>query len=561
MRGYFVTAGLFSLAINLLYLAGPLYMLQVYDRVVSSGSVTTLTMLTLALLLAYGALSGLDFVRSRVLSRAGIRLDSLLADRVVAATLEQPSSETLRSQPLRDFDTFRQFITGSGIHAIFDLPWAPLYLIVIFLLHPLLGAFALLGIVVLSLMALVNEWMVRRTLSQANDAATRNYGFTDMSLRNAEVVRAMGMAAGLLKRWARDRDLMLERQLTASDRAARMSSAIKFTRMTMQSLVLGIGAYLAIERFASVGVMFAASMLLGRTLQPVEQVVGGWRGFVSARDAFARIKRLLEASPPNYNALILPRPTGRLDVQSVVFGPAGSPRPIIKGISFSIAAGEALGIIGPSGAGKSTLARLLVGVAAANAGAVRLDGADIAIWPKSRLGRHVGYLPQDVELFADTIGANIGRFERGDDSKAIEAARLAGVHEMILALPQGYDTQVGEGGAVLSGGYRQRIGLARAVFGNPAYIVLDEPSSNLDSAGDAALAECIERLKQMGTTIVLISHRTMTIASVDKLLVLRDGMIEAFGGRQEVIARISGPAPLKAVPNVVVASTASAGAA
>ena len=558
MRGYFVIAGIFSLAINLLYLAGPLYMLQVYDRVVSSGSVTTLVMLTLALFLAYGALSGLDFVRARVLSRAGIRLDSLLADRVVIATLEQQSTDTLRSQPLRDFDTFRQFVTGSGIHAIFDLPWAPVYLLVIFMLHPLLGAFALLGIIVLSLLALVNEWLVRRTLSQANEAATRNYGFTDMSLRNAEVVRAMGMASGLIKRWSRDRDLMLERQLTASDRAARLSSIIKFTRMTMQSLVLGLGAYLAIERYASVGVMFAASMLLGRTLQPVEQVVGGWRGFVSARDAFARVRRLLEANPPNPNSLILPRPLGRLDVQGVVFGAPGMPRPIIKGISFNIAAGEALGVIGPSGAGKSTLARLLVGVTAANSGAVRLDGADIAIWPKSRLGRHIGYLPQDVELFADTISANIGRFERGDDAKVIEAAKLAGVHEMILGLPQGYDTQVGEGGTILSGGYRQRIGLARAVFGNPAYVVLDEPSSNLDAAGDAALAECIARLKELGTTVILISHRTMTIASVDKLLVLRDGLIEAFGGRQEVIARISGPA-LKAVPST--AATPAAGAA
>ncbi|MBW8857301.1 MAG: ATP-binding cassette domain-containing protein, partial [Bradyrhizobium sp.] len=269
-------------------------------------------------------------------------------------------------------------------------------------------------------------------------------------------------------------------------------------------------------------------------------------------------KRLLEASPPNYNALILPRPTGRLDVQSVVFGVPGTPRPIIKGISFNIGAGETLGIIGPSGAGKSTLARLLVGVTAPSSGAVRLDGADIAIWPKSRLGRHIGYLPQDVELFADTIGANIGRFERGDDAKVIEAAKLAGVHDMVLGLPQGYDTQVGEGGAVLSGGYRQRIGLARAVFGNPAYIVLDEPSSNLDAAGDAALAQCIEQLKEIGTTIVLISHRTMTISSVDKLLVLRDGMIDAFGGRQEVIARISGAAPLKAVPSASAASNVGA---
>lgn len=556
IRKYFTTAGLFSLGINLLFLAGPLYMLQVYDRVISSGSVPTLVMLTLALLLAYLALTGLDVVRARVLSRAGIRLDGLLGERVVAATLDMPNVEVARSQPLRDFDTFRQFITGSGVHALFDLPWAPIYLFVIFMLHPILGMVALAGMIILAALAMINEWLVRKTLGEANEAATKNYAFTDMSLRNAEVVNAMGMTRGLLRRWSRDRDRVLERQLTASDRAATMSSLIKFVRLTLQSLILGVGAWLAIERLATVGVMFAASILLGRALQPVEQAVGGWRGFVSARDAFARIRRLLDMSPHKLDTLVLPRPAGRLSARGAIFVAPGSSKPILKGVTFFISAGETLGIIGPSGAGKSTLARLLVGVTTPTQGTVRLDGADISIWPRSQLGRHIGYLPQDIELFADTVAANISRFETGRDEDVIAAAKLAGVHEMILELPEGYDTQVGEGGAVLSGGYRQRIGLARAVFGNPSYVVLDEPSSNLDSVGDFALAECIGRLKDAGATVVIISHRTATLNSVDKLLVLRDGVVEAFGERQEIVAKFASPTPLRAVPSGPTAITA-----
>jgi ATP-binding cassette subfamily C protein len=556
VRQYFVTAAVFSLAINLLFLAGPLYMLQVYDRVVSSGSVSTLVMLTVILVAAYVALAALDMVRAQVLTRAGVRLDGLLAARVVVATLEQPEGGLARSQPLRDFDTFRQFATGSGIHAVFDLPWAPIYLIVIFMLHPLLGAFALAGMVILTLLALLNEWLVREALAEANGAAARNYAFTDMSLRNATVVRAMGMVSGLIQRWSRDRDRLIERQLTASDRAAAMSSVIKLVRLAMQSLILGLGAYLAIERLATIGVMFAASILLGRALQPVEQVVGGWRGFVAARDAFTRTKALLRNAPPARAAVMLPRPSGRLSARMAVYVPPGSNRPILKGVSFFISAGETLGIVGPSGAGKSTLAQLLVGVTAPTSGSVRLDGADVSMWPKEQLGRHVGYLPQDIELFADTVASNISRLGGGPDADVIEAAKLAGVHEMILDLPQGYDTEVGEGGVVLSGGYRQRIGLARAVFGNPSFVVLDEPSSNLDSEGDFALADCIGRLKRTKTTIVVISHRITTVASVDKLLVLRDGMVEAFGERQEIVARLSSQSPLRAVPSVPQATAA-----
>src|SRR5262249_18209416 len=362
--------------------------------------------------------------------------------------------------------TFRQFITGMGIHAIFDLPWAPIYIAVIFLLHPLLGGFAFGSAVVLICMAFLNERLVRPPLSESNEAATRNYSFTEMSLRNTEVVQAMGMTEGLLRRWGDDRNRMLERQVAASDRAATMQSIIRFLRLSMQSFILGLGAYLVIERAATVGAMFAASILLGRALQPVEQIVASWRNLVSARAAFHRVRDLLTAHPPRDLKLELPRPAGRLSVEGLVYAPRGSSRPILRGIGFRIEQGEILGIIGPTGAGKSTLARQIVGVLAPSAGAVRLDDADVSKWPRSMLGQYIGYLPQDIELFADTVAANISRFQTGQDQAIIKAAQMAGVHEMILRLPDGYETQVGEGGAILSGGYRQRIGLARAVFGN-----------------------------------------------------------------------------------------------
>src|SRR4051812_27423081 len=444
-------------------------MLQVYDRVISSASEITLVMLTIALLLAFMALAGLDAVRARGLTRASIRLDNKIAARVMTAIIDRSASAGgARSQLLRDFDTFRQFITGAGIHAMFDLPWAPIYIGVIFILHPALGAFALGCSILLVLMALLNEWIVKPPLTESGEAASRNYSFTEMSLRNTEVVRAMGMTDGLLKRWGRDRNRMLERQVTASDRAATMQSAIKFLRLSMQSLILGLGAYLVIERLATTGAMFAASILLGRALQPVEQIVGSWRNLVSARSAFHRIRELLTANPPRDLKLELPRPAGRLSVEGLSYAPRGSSKPILRGVGFRVEQGEVLGVIGPSGAGKSTLARHIVGVLTPSAGVARLDDADVSIWPRSMLGRYIGYLPQDIELFADTVAANISRFQSGQDKAVIQAAQMAGVHEMILRLPNGYETQVGEGGAILSGGYRQRIALARAVFGNPS---------------------------------------------------------------------------------------------
>lgn len=552
-KGYFATAAMFSLAINLLYLAGPLYMMQVYDRVISSASQITLLMLTMVLLLGYAALAGLDAVRARVLTRASVRLDHQMAPRVMIAVIDRTArGGSTRSQLLRDFDTFRQFITGAGVHAVFDLPWAPIYILVIFALHPLLGAFALACCIVLILLALINELAVKSPLSEANEAASRNYIFTEMSLRNTEVVRAMGMTAGLLRRWGRDRTRMIERQVTASDRASTMQSLIRFSRLSMQSLILGVGAYLVIERLTTAGAMFAASILLGRALQPIEQIVGSWRGLVSARGAFVRLRELLTAHPPRESGLTLPRPDGQLSVEGLSFAAPGTSKAILRGVAFRIEPGEVLGIIGPSGAGKSTLARHLVGVQTPSAGAARLDGSEISGWIRSSLGQHLGYLPQDVELFADSIAANIGRFNDGDDNAIIAAAKLAGVHEMIVRLPEGYDTQVGEGGAILSGGYRQRIGLARAVYGDPSLVVLDEPSSNLDADGDAALAHCILQLKQRGTTVVLISHRPATIGVCDKILVLREGVVEMFGPRHEILSRLTRPV---AVPSVQAAAS------
>ncbi|QEL26425.1 type I secretion system permease/ATPase [Bosea sp. F3-2] len=550
-RRYFVTAALFSLAINILYLASPLYMLQVYDRVINSRSEVTLVMLTVVLVLALAALALLDMVRARILSRAGVRLDSLLAGRIVSATFDGTLRRgPARYPPLRDFDTFRQFVTGPGIHAVFDLPWAPIYIFVIFLLHPYLGLFALGCAIVLVGTTLANEWLVRQPTTDASEAASRSYNFTEASLRNAEVVQAMGMLPGLLRRWRRDRNRMIDRQQVASDRSSAASSLIRFLRLAMQSLILGVGAYLVIERLTTSGAMFAASIMLGRALQPVEQLVGSWRSLISARGAYDRIRTVLSSSPPAEESLNLPRPEGHLALEAVSFALPGASRPLLRGITFHLEAGKVLGVVGPSGAGKSTLARLIIGVTTPSVGVVRLDGADVSAWPRASLGLHLGYLPQDIELFADTVAANISRFRREEDIQIIEAAKLAGVHEIILRLPKGYDTNVGEGGAVLSGGVRQRIALARAVYGNPSLVLLDEPSSNLDADGDAALLACITELKNRGTTVVMVTHRPNTLTVVDSLLVLKDGMIEVMGPRHEVMARVVRPVRPAALLNV-----------
>lgn len=558
-RRYFVLVAFFSLAINLLYLASPLYMLQVYDRVISSSSVVTLVMLTIALMIAFVVYSGLDVVRARILARLSVRLDTLVAPRIIEAVIDSAGMlGGARSQYLRDFDSFRQFVTGMGINAVFDLPWAPIYILVIFLLHPALGLFALVSAVLLVILALINERMVRTPISESNMASARNYNFTEMSLRNYEVVQAMGMTDGLLRRWSRDRDRMIDAQMLSSDRSGNMQSLIRFLRLSMQSLILGLGAWLVIEREATVGAMFAASILLARALQPIEQIVGSWRGLISALDAYGRVRTLLFASPRREARMEMPRPSGALAVANLTCVPARGAKPALRNVSFRIEAGEVLGIIGPSGAGKSTLCRHIAGVMAPMAGEVRLDGAELSHYSRSSLGRYFGYLPQDIELFSDSVAANIGRFAFADAGAIIAAAQLAGVHEMILGLSDGYETQVGEGGMILSAGIRQRIALARAVFGDPSLVVLDEPSSNLDAEGDAALSNCIMQLKKKKVSVLIVSHRPATIGVVDKILLLRDGAVDAFGSRPEILARIA-PQPLQPARNFVTAGVHKGG--
>ena len=546
---YFWAAAIFSAAINVLYLASPLYMLQVYDRVVSSGSVPTLLMLTLALLLALGTMATLDHLRSRILIRGGLRLDRLLSSRVIAAMVKQANAlpGAARGQALRDLDNFRQFITGNGIHTLFDAPWAPIYIVVLTLLSPLLGAIALLFGVMLLALAILNERLVSATLVEAGEAGARSYAFAEASIRNSHVIEALGMLGGLLDRWRRDRNWMLTAQAKASDRGAALSRLIRFLRLAMQSLMLGAGAYLVIDRAVTSGVMFVGTLLLARALMPIEQAVGSWRQVVSARAAYDRVNRLLEANPPRPETISLPRPAGALTAQSVTYYLPGAQRPVLYNVAFGLEPGEALGLVGPSGAGKSTLGRLMVGIHSPSAGVIRLDGANVATWDRTDFGHRVGYLPQEIELFPDTVAANIARFGSGKDEDIISAAMLAGVHEIILGLPHGYETQIGEGGTNLSGGHRQRIGLARALYGDPSLVVLDEPSSNLDMEGEIALGKCLGRLKELGRTVVVISHRQGTLNAVDKILYLQGGTPLMFGPRKDVLARLGQPVAVSSI--------------
>lgn len=556
-RSYFWPVGLFSAAINILCLASPLYMLQVYDRVISSGSVPTLLMLTVALLIALGAMAALDGVRAHVLIRVGLRLDRLLSGRVMAALVKQTNAipGAGRGQALRDFDSFRQFITGSSVYALCDAPWAPIYIAVIALLHPALGLLALGCALILLALALVNERLVSATLVEAGAAGSHSYAFAETSLRNSHVIEAMGMLGGLVERWRRDRNWMLIAQAKASDRGAALSSVIRFLRLSMQSLMLGAGAFLVIDRDVTSGVMFAGMILLARALMPIEQAVGTWRQLVGARAAYRRVEELLRANPAPRATITLPRPKGALTAQGATLYLPGLARPIVRDINFAIAPGETLGIIGPSGAGKSTLARLIVGIHAPSAGVVRLDGANVAQWDREDFGRYVGYLPQEIELFSDTVAANIGRFEPGKDEDIVKAALKAGVHEMILGLPQGYETLIGEGGVNLSGGHRQRIALARALYRDPSLVVLDEPSSNLDMEGDVALAHCLGKLKDEGRTVVIISHRNVNLGTVDKILVLNSGTVAMLGPSREVMANLG----VKPVPVPTIAAPPGGG--
>jgi ATP-binding cassette subfamily C exporter for protease/lipase len=541
LKRFFFTAGVFSFFINALMLVPAIYMLQVYDRVLVSRNEMTLLMLTLIVLMLYALMASLEWLRARLMVQAGLKLDAELNDKVLStafrSNLRQGGSNG--DQPLRDLTAIRQFLTGNGLFAFFDAPWAPLFIVVIFLLHPLLGLVSLIGGLILLGLAFLTEKRTQKPLEAANTAGIAANQFASNSFRNAEVIEAMGMFPALRSRWYKLHSRMLALQAVASDRAGSIAAVTRFTRISVQSLILGVGALLVIDASITAGTMIAASILMGRALAPVEQAIGAWKQFVGARGAYARLKKQLADFRPQGKGVSLPPPRGEFRIEQVIASAPGSALPILKGISLIIPKGAVVGIIGPSGSGKSTLARLLVGVWGAASGKVRLDGADVYAWNKEELGPWVGYLPQDVELFEGTVAENIARFGQLDSEAIVQAATQAGVHDMILRLPASYETPIGAGGCALSGGQRQRIALARALYGNPAVVVLDEPNSNLDDAGEAALVSAIRQLKSDGKTVVVITHRTSVLTAIDLLLVLRDGQVQGFGPPAEVLAALN----------------------
>lgn len=536
LRRTFYGLGAFSGVINLLMLTPAVYMLQVYDRALVSSNVTTLLMLTVLVVGLYVLMALLEVVRSRVLIRVGNRLDMMLNKRVFGAAFER----NLRraggnpAQALQDLAQVRQFLTGNGLFAFFDAPWTPIFLLVIYLVHPLLGLITLIGSLILVALAYLTEITTRKPLAEANQASVVSGSFANNNLRNAEVIEAMGMLPAIRQRWFGNHLRILEMQTLASDRAAYINGATRFVRIALQSLILGTGALLAIEGKITPGMMIACSILAGRALAPVELAISTWKQLLTSRAAWGRLGGLLEDYPAQKQAMPLPKPVGLLGVESAFVNAPGLPQVILRNISLNLAPGEALGVIGPSASGKSTLARLLVGVWPAQAGKVRLDGADVYQWNKEELGPWLGYLPQDVELFEGSIAENIARFGEIDSDAVILAAKQAGVHEMILRLPQGYDTHLSADGGSLSGGQKQRIGLARALYGDPSLIVLDEPNASLDDVGEAALVQALLDLKRREKTLVLISHRPTVLNMVDKVLMLREGAVQMFGSRDEV---------------------------
>jgi ATP-binding cassette subfamily C exporter for protease/lipase len=540
-KSVFRTIGVFSAIINLLMLVPSIYMLQVYDRVLASRNEITLLMLTLIMLGAYLFMSVLEFVRSFILVRLAAKMDMQLNKRVYTAAFEQNLKQGggNAGQALMDLTNIRQFMTGNALFAFFDAPWFPLYLLVIYFFDMWLGLLATFGTIILVVLAYVNERVSHKPLAEANTMAIASTTMATNNLRNAEVIESMGMLPNLQARWFKLHSQFLRLQAEASEKAGIVGAFTKFTRISLQSVVLGLGALLVIEGKMTPGMMIAGSILMGRALSPVEQLIGVWKQFASTRSAYERLTKLLESNPAREAGMELPKPVGALSIEGVTAAPPGSKVAVLNGLSFAIAPGDVLGVIGPSGSGKSTLARLMVGVWPAAVGKVRLDGADIYRWNKDQLGPNIGYLPQDIELFAGTVSENIARFGEIDAEQVIVAAKRAGVHDMILHFPQGYDTRLGEGGAGLSGGQKQRIGLARAMYGDPSFIVLDEPNSNLDDVGEQALVEAITDLRERGKTIVLITHRTSIIGVTSKLLLLRDGAARLFGPRDDVLQALA----------------------
>ena len=564
-RKHLIAAALFSALINLLYLAPTLYMLQVYDRVVPTRGHLTLALLTLALVFALGCLALIDVLRSRLLVRASLRLERRLAGEILAAAMSRPgaAAEALAKQALREFDTMRQTLTGAGVLALFDAPWTPIYILVCFLLHPFLGLLTFAGAGLLLVLAFLSERTTNSRLQRANAAAGAAYVSQEFASAGAEVVRALGMRKAMVRRQLAEREKTQQLSAEASFAGGGYVAASRFTRLFLQSLALGVGAWLAIDQQISAGAIFAASLLLARALSPMEQVVGAWRGLAQARSAWRTLRELLDAGAESVPATRLPAPTGALEVERLTILTPSRDSAILHGVHFRAAAGEVIGVVGPSGAGKSTLLRAIAGAVPADQGAIRFDGAEIADYEAERLAACLGYMPQEASLFAGTVKENIARFHnhldddpQGIDEAVIAAAKAARAHEMILRLPYGYDTPLGLGGRGLSAGQAQRIALARALFGEPTLLLLDEPNAHLDGDGEGALNVTLSGLKGRGVTVIVVAHRTGVLMAADKLIVLRDGRMEQFGQRDEVMSKLTGGpvrsiAPVPAALNVV----------
>jgi ATP-binding cassette subfamily C protein len=555
-RGVFIGVGLMSCMINLLYLTGSIFMLEVYDRVLPSRSIPTLVGLIILAGGLYIAQGVLDLIRGRILGRIGTALDEALNKRVFDTVVRLPLLVGGRNeglQPLRDLDNVRSFLGGMGPGAFFDLPWLPLYLAICFAFHVLIGVTALVGAIILVSLTIITEFLSRGPAREAMGLGARRNDLATASRRNAEVLVAMGMSGRLTQRWSETNEKYLEGNQRASDVAGGLGAVAKVLRMMLQSAVLAVGAYLVIHQEATAGIIIAGSILSARALAPVDLAIAHWKSFVAARQSWQRLNRLLAQMPEQATRTQLQVPCSRLSVEGVSIVPPGDQRLIVQDVSFTLNAGSALGVIGPSGSGKSSLIRALVGVWHPVRGKVRLDGAALDQWSSDVLGRHVGYLPQDVELFAGTIAQNISRFDPEATSDAIiAAAKEAGVHELIIKMREGYNTEVGEQGAALSAGQAQRVALARALYGNPFLVVLDEPNSNLDTEGDEALTRAVRAARERGAIVVVVAHRPIGIEAVDQILVLRDGRMQAFGPKDQVLAqvlqpRVAPPAPIKIV--------------
>lgn len=544
-RQSFQSAAIFSLFINLLMLLPSIYMMQVYDRVLGSNSTSTLLMLTLLAVVLFAMLGALEWIRSQILIRVSTRFDLLLNERLYRVLFRQALASGGKSstQPLGDLLVLRQFLTGNGLFAFFDAPWLPVYVGLLFLFHPSFGVVAIISAVLLILLAVWNERATHDDLEQANKVSVESANITARNLRNAEVVHALGMLPDLMSRWKEKQLRLIMLQAVASEKAGLIAALSKTYRITVQSLILGLGAWLAIDKQISPGLMIGGSILLGRALAPIDLMIGSWKQFLSARTAYERLNTLLAQFPAEAERMPLPPPTGELRAEQAVVFPPGSKVAVLKGLNFAIPAGTFVALIGASASGKSTLARALLGIWPTSNGAVRLDGADISQCDRSILGAHIGYLPQDIELFDGTIADNIARFGERDSQKVVAAAQAAGVHEMILQLPQGYDTEIGGTGGMLSAGQRQRVGLARALYGEPVLVILDEPNSNLDDQGELALARALSELKQRGCTVIVITHRLGILSLVERIMVLNEGVLVLDGPRDEVLAKLNPSRP------------------